>query len=364
MKAVVVGGGLLGLLSARALSKEGAKVTVIEQGDFGQESSWAGGGILSPLYPWNYSNAVNDLASWSQRHYPELVQQLIQEGGIDPEWTQSGMLVLDQDHAQTEKAKSWAKQYNMNSIECDRRTFSEQEPFISGEHTGLLFPEIAQVRNPRLVKSVLESCKHYGVNLIANSPVTELIHSEGQIRGVRSNEMQLEADVVVICAGAWSAKVMAMLEQNIQIRPIRGQMIMYRMPAEILGQIKRITLLDDHYIIPRRDGRVLVGSTQEETEFDKSTTESARALLSEFAETLYPCLKKADIERHWAGLRPGSPDGIPYICSVPNYQGLFLNAGHFRNGVVLAPASVQLLIDLISKRPLTCNPEPYQLHRV
>ncbi len=360
MKVVVVGGGLLGLLSARALSREGAKVTVVEQGDFGQESSWAGGGILSPLYPWNYSKAVNDLAAWSQRYYPELIEQLILESGVDPEWTPSGMLVLEDDQDQITKATTWANQRDMNYIEWDPQALAEHESEIGGEHRGLLFPEIAQVRNPRLLKSVLESCKRTGVELLANHPVTELIHNEGQISGIRSNQTFYEADVVVVCAGAWTAKIMAMLEQDIQIRPVRGQMIMYR--TEV-GQIKRITLMDDHYVIPRRDGRVLVGSTMEETEFDKSTTEQARKQLSDFAEGLYPCLQKVEIERHWAGLRPASPDGIPYICSVPQYEGLFLNAGHFRNGVVLAHASVQLLLDLIGKRPLTFDPEPYQLDR-
>jgi len=363
MKVVVVGGGLLGLLSARALSQHGVEVTVLEQGDFGQESSWAGGGILSPLYPWNYSPAVNELANWSQKFYPELIQQLIDDGGVDPEWTQSGMLVLDDDPANFVKAKNWARQHDKRWVEWDAKILKEQEIEIGDQYRGLLFPDIAQVRNPRLLKSVLESCKQHGVTLLANRPVTELVHRGGVITGVRSEAADFAAEVVVVCAGAWSAKVMALLQQDVQIRPVRGQMIMYRMPAEQRQPMSRVTLLDDHYVIPRRDGRILVGSTLEEVEFDKSTTEQARMQLSEFAEHLYPSLQNVEIERHWAGLRPASPDGIPYICSVPNYQGLYLNAGHFRNGVVLAPASVQLLMDLIYQRSPLLDPEPYRLQR-
>lgn len=363
MKAVVVGGGLLGLLSARALSQQGAEVTVVEQGDFGQESSWAGGGILSPLYPWNYSNAVNALAGWSQKFYPELIPQLIQESGVDPEWTQSGMLVLENEPANFVDARDWASARDLNCLEWDPLLLAEREPQIQGEHHGLFFPEIAQVRNPRLLKSVLESCVHHKVRLVANCPVTELVHHDGVIKGVASYDTRFNADVVVVCAGAWSAKVMALLQQDVQISPVRGQMIMYRMPAGQWQLIKRITLMDDHYVIPRRDGRILVGSTLEHTEFDKSTTEQARIQLAEFAEQLYPCLQNAEIERQWAGLRPASPDGIPYICSIPGYQGLFLNAGHFRNGVVLAPASVQLLMDLIYQQPPVLDPGPYRLKR-
>jgi len=363
MKVVVVGGGLLGLLSARALAQYGAEVTVLEQGDFGQESSWAGGGILSPLYPWNYSPAVNELANWSQKFYPELIQQLIDDGGVDPEWTQSGMLVLDDDPANFVKATDWARQYDKTWVEWEAQTLKEQEISIGGQYSALLFPDIAQVRNPRLLKSVLESCKQHGVVLVANCPVTELLHGDGVITGAASGGVHFEAEVVVVCAGAWSAKVMALLRQDVQIRPVRGQMIMYRMSAVQRQQIRRITLMDDHYVIPRRDGRVLVGSTLEETEFDKSTTDHARIQLTEFAERLYPCLQNVEIERHWAGLRPASPDGIPYICSVPDYQGLYLNAGHFRNGVVLAPASVQLLVDLIYQRSPTLDPVPYRLRR-
>ena len=363
MKAVVVGGGLLGLLSARALAQHGAKVTVVEQGDFGQESSWAGGGILSPLYPWNYSNAVNALANWSQEFYPELVQQLIQDGGVDPEWTQSGMLVLENDPDNFADARSWASTRDLNCMEWDPQMLAEREPEIQGEHHGLLLPNIAQVRNPRLLKSVQESCRHHEVKLVADCPVTELVHCDGVIKGVASYATRFDAEVVVVCAGAWSAKVMALLQQDVQISPVRGQMIMYRLPVEQRHLIKRITLLDDHYVIPRRDGRILVGSTLEHTEFDKSTTEQARIQLSEFAEHLYPCLQNAEIERQWAGLRPASPDGIPYICSIPGYQGLFLNAGHFRNGVVLAPASVQLLMDLIYQQPPILDPESYCLKR-
>jgi glycine oxidase len=127
------------------------------------------------------------------------------------------------------------------------------------------------------------------------------------------------------------------------------------------GAISRIVLHNDRYVIPRRDGRVLVGSTVEHRGFDKTITDQARASLKQYALDHFPLLEQADIEHHWAGLRPGSPQGIPYIGPVPGIDGLYLNAGHFRNGVVLAPASARLMSDIVLGRNPILPPAPYAL---
>jgi len=372
MKAVVVGGGLLGMLTARELSKSGVSVTLLEQGKMGRESSWAGGGILSPLYPWNYADSVNALARWSQQQYPQLVSELIEEGGIDPQWTQSGLLVLDNDFsretdssATLSRATEWAREYGMACEQLDGRALREQEPELGPgldpvHQLGLFFPEVAQVRNPRLIKSLQASCLKRGIQLVEDSPVTDLLVSDSgsgaRITGVKTEAMDYEADVVVICAGAWSARLLTRLNIEVPIKPMKGQMIMYRTSP---GQIQRITLSDGHYVIPRRDGRVLVGSTLEDVGFEKSTSDEALLELRQFAENLFPCLADAEIERQWSGLRPESPAGIPYICKVPGIEGLFLNTGHFRNGVVLAPASVRLVTALILGDKPILNPADY-----
>lgn len=359
MKAVVVGGGLLGLMTARELHDSGASVTLLEQGYIGRESSWAGGGILSPLYPWEYADSVNALARWSQREYPRIAAELADESGIDPQWTQSGLLVLDS--PKFPQAMDWAREYGLACKMLDKRTLHEQEPELAAQYEqGLLFPEVAQIRNPRLIKSLQKSCLNKGIQLIEQSSVNGMLISSNTVTGVSVGDTKYEADVVVVCTGAWSARLLSSMNVQVPIKPVRGQMIMYRTAP---GQIRQIVLSGGHYVIPRRDGRILAGSTMEDVGFDKSTTKAALMELRQLAQELFPCLASAELENHWSGLRPESPKGIPYICQVPGIEGLFLNAGHFRNGVVLGPASVRLLGDLIFGREPVLNLCDYSFER-
>ena len=359
MRIAIIGGGIIGLLTARELALAGQSVIVLDQARIGAEASWAGGGILSPLYPWRYPEPVNRLAHWSQQHYPSLAVELIQEGGIDPQWTQSGLLVLDQ----TEQAEAitWAAAYGLSCERLDARDCELLEPAlrVPGQK-ALWFPTLAQVRNPRLVKSLKESCTRHGVELRASSPVTGITVRGDQITAVETSGASLAADAVVVATGAWSARLLSSLGMQIPVRPVRGQMIMYHLQP---GQVQHINLYEGHYLIPRQDGRLLVGSTLEEADFDKSTTIEARQELVQFAGSLFPFLQEEQIEQQWAGLRPGSPNGIPYICQVPNMSGLYLNTGHYRNGVVLGLASARLLADMIVGRPPILNPAPYGLVR-
>ncbi|HKJ08222.1 MAG TPA: glycine oxidase ThiO [Gammaproteobacteria bacterium] len=352
---LVVGGGLIGMLTARELQSAGLTVRVLDRQSAGREASWAGGGILSPLYPWRYTDPVTELAAWGQEYYPRLAQELAAETGIDPEWVESGLLVLGGE--EQVQARTWAQHHGVRLELLDEPGIRRTEPaLVETEQAALWLPDVAQIRNPRLMKALHRSLELRGVVVQEDAEVHSVVERDGQVVGVRTGACLLEAERVVVAGGAWTGDLLADLGVPVAVRPVRGQMILFHARP---GLVNHIVLSRDRYLIPRRDGRILMGSTVEETGFDKSTTAAARKDLFRAAVQLVPELADYSIERHWAGLRPGTPDGVPYIGEHPRMPGLYVNAGHFRNGVVLGPASARLLADLLLERPPALDPAPF-----
>ncbi|OOZ35624.1 glycine oxidase ThiO [Solemya velesiana gill symbiont] len=355
---LIIGGGAIGMLTARELSMAGYRVAIFDRLKTGRESSWAGGGIISPLYPWRYADSVTALACWGQEHYRELAEQLSLDTGIDPEWTQSGLLVLSPEEEET--ARQWAARSGSRIEILDREGIASREPAIDNTpDSGIWLPDVAQVRNPRLVKALHKDLAQRGVEIHEETTVERLLIENGRICGIETDEGTYRSDKVLICAGAWTKQLLGELGTTMEITPVRGQMILFKAEP---GVINRITLENDRYIIPRRDGHILFGSTLEHEGFDKRTTEEAGEELYRIATSRLPALKSYSIEKQWAGLRPGSPAGIPYIGPHPDVAGLFVNSGHFRNGVVLGPASSRLITDIMLEREPILPPAPYALN--
>jgi glycine oxidase len=354
---LVIGGGVIGLLTARELRLAGAEVTLLERGEPGRESSWAGGGIVSPLYPWRYKDAVTELACWSQNHYPALCSALHEATGIDPELEPSGLLIEAPDEAGSANAWAAARRVRLEAVARDE--IRELEPGLCQPAAGALWlPDVAHVRNPRLVKALRADVEARGVRVLGGHPVTGWQDQRDHVTAVETPRGTLAASTFVVCAGAWSGDLLAPLGVRPDIHPVKGQMILFRTAP---GTVRTIHLAADRYAIPRRDGRVLFGSTLEETGFDKQTSDAAREELWQIASARFPALRDAEVERHWAGLRPSSPSGIPYVGRHPTLANLFVNAGHFRNGIVLGPASARLTADLVLGRAPIVDPQPYGL---
>jgi len=353
---LIIGGGVVGLMSAYHLAREGHRVTVWERSAAGQEASWAGGGIVSPLYPWRYCPAVRELAHWSADFYGEFCSRLESETGIDPEHRVTGLYWLDMDDA--DRALAWARSdgRDLRSLSVDN--VRRDVPSLSGRfRQALHMPSVANVRNPRLLQALRAAlAAHPLVHLREHAEASELIVKGGRLVGVRAAGERVECKRVVLAAGAWSAGLMGGLDLNLPVEPVKGQMILYKCAPDFLPAM---VLAGRRYAIPRRDGHILVGSTLEHVGFDKTPTEEALASLRATAEELLPALADAPVVGHWAGLRPGSPEGIPFIGEVPGVEGLWLNCGHYRNGLVMAPASCHLLVDLMLGRAPIVDPTPY-----
>lgn len=354
---LIIGGGVIGMMTALQLADAGQRVTLVERGECARESSWAGGGIVSPLYPWRHPAPVSQLSRWSEGAYPTLALRLLEETGIDPEYHQKGLIYVSVEDA--EAAMQWARQLGKPLSRVSAAFVHNKEPQVAASDSALWMPTLGSIRNPRLIKALKARLRAMpGVSLLEQHDVTGLLRRGSAIVGATSVQGELHAGQVILCAGAWSAALLEPLAVRLPVRPVKGQMIAYQTRP---GMIRRVVLKDGRYLIPRADGLVLVGSTLEETGFDKQTDAQALASLRHSAETMAPGLAECPVVQHWAGLRPGSPQGIPFIGPVPGVDNLHVNAGHFRNGLVLAPASTHVLVDQLLGRPALMDPAPYRL---
>ena len=354
---IIVGGGAIGLLTARQLFLQGLDVLLLEKGRLGGESSWAGGGIVSPLYPWRYDDSVNVLAERSKKIYPELCQTLFEETGSDCELINSGLFtVIDEGR---DEVLDWARKWSVDaSFTDDLGTIHDIEKSV-GEivDKGIWMPAIQQIRNPKLVAALKASFDHLSIPYQEQTTVEEIVVENNRARGVRTKHKTFFADKIIIASGAWSAQF-SVTKKSVDVLPVKGQMIMYKGEP---GLVRRIVLSEGHYIIPRKDGRILAGSTLERIGFDKSISSVALNELHQAAVELVPLLDNLPVERQWAGLRPGTEKGVPYICQHDEVEGLFVHAGHFRNGIVLGAGSAELMADIILQRTPWCDEKPYSM---
>ncbi|KPV39092.1 hypothetical protein AN478_12360 [Thiohalorhabdus denitrificans] len=357
---VVIGGGIIGLTTALALSERGQTVTVVDPGRREGVSSWAGGGILSPLYPWRQHPAVNALAKRSQQVYPELCRQVRDRTGIDPELRSLGMLYADfpsHPPLDRETARDWAREQGVEFQELGGDELPAAEPELSPvAEYGMRMPGISWVRNPRLMRGLRSLALDGGVEILDGALALRLREQGGTIRGVETDAGSVEADRVVVAAGPWSTQLLGQVGWDLPVRPVKGTMLLLQGWHPVLEQV---VMTGSHYLIPRADNRILVGSTTEEAGFDNRTVLGSVRALSQAAVEMVPETANLELETFWSGLRPGSPDERPFVGPVPGVDGLYVSSGHYRNGVVHAPASAELLAAQMTGSEPPLDPEPF-----
>jgi glycine oxidase len=359
---VVIGAGAIGLASAYRIARDGRSVAVVEAGPLGRESSWAGGGILSPIHPYAYPEALTDMVARSTRLFPDLARELFDISGVSIELRTTGLLRLaldESDEPEIAQAAAFRSARKLPAAGLDARDRRALGSVIAEEARASLYEsEIAQVRNPRLLRALVQATTRLGVHLAPHEPVLELTRRGDRVTGVRTSRRELSSDEVVLAAGAWSGELARRaLGLELGVVPVRGQMLLLE---NVPGTLSTMVLgCGGKYLIPRADGRVLVGSTLENVGFDKRTTLAGIRTLLDAALRLAPGLASAQLAMAWAGLRPATPDRLPYVGRVPGVEGLVLATGHYRNGLVLTPITAEVVSNLVSGRPAGFDLSPF-----
>ena len=338
---IVIGGGIIGLSLSIALRKRGATVLVVERGEPGREASHAAGGMLVDC-PLETPPVLQSLATASARLYPEFAHELEVESGMKVDLRDSGTILFpSSEHA--------ARHADFVSTHPLPAVLGELAPALVPPAGGTALYLKERSVDPRALSAAAwKSARNRGVDFATGDPVESVLLSDGKVSGVARAKIAYHAAKVVNCAGAWSGQISCGVNASLHpTRPVKGQMLCLVMHPRNL--LKHVVRSPEVYLIPRIDGRLLVGATVEEAGFDKRTDPDTIQRLHRAALKLVPKLADAKILEDWAGLRPGTPDALP-ILGATTTPGYFVATGHFRDGILLAPITAQVMSEVIEGR--------------
>jgi glycine oxidase len=333
---IIVGGGIIGLSLSIALRKRGATVLVVERGEPGREASHAAGGMLVDC-PLETRPPLQPLASGSARMYPEFGHEVQLESGMTLDLRDFGTIVFpSQEHVLEHSGFAGAS--------LSPAALSEQEPALADSTHPAFYLKERSVDPRALTAATAKAAKKRNVDFSSGDAVTSVDVSEGRVTGVTTAKTSFLAPKIVNCAGCWSGQISP---SRLPTRPVKGQMLCLVMHPRNL--LKHVIRTPDIYLIPRSDGRLLVGTTVEEAGFDKRIDPDIIQRLHRAALKVVPKLADAKILEDWAGLRPGTPDNLP-ILGATEIPGYYVATGHFRDGILLAPITAQVMADIIEGR--------------
>ncbi len=353
--AIVVGAGIIGLSLAIELRKRGLHVLVVEKGEPGREASWAAGGMLADC-PLEMPTALQELASASACMYPEFVHELEDESGLKIDLRDLGTLVfLDEGDRSVRPIRAGVPALHSSALISVERA-REIEPHLQVGVKALFLKERSV--DPRgLTTAAIAAAKHRGIDFSSGDEVLEIETMDGKTIGVRTNKTRFSSLLVMNCAGAWAGKIHP---HPFPTRPVKGQMLCVAQPEKEM--VRHVIRAPSVYLIPRSDGRLLIGATQEEAGFDKHTVAETMQKLRQAALELVPKLAEARILEAWAGLRPGTPDNLPILGETAT-PGYFVATGHFRDGILLAPATAKVMGQLVCGESTNLGLSVFSPHR-
>lgn len=366
---VVIGGGVIGLSLAYELSGRGAKVTVVDIVQQGQ-ASWAGAGILVPTNEQTAIHPLEKIRGMSSRLHALWSQQLSAETGIDNGYRECGGVYVARTPGEIAALRGVIEDWINFEIEhksLNAQQLAEYLPTISGLEEKLRptravwVDSESQIDNPAHMQALLEACRRRGVELLTDCNQVELSQERDRIAAVNIDGQPIHATAYCVAAGAWSEKLLSQVNVTMSMLPVRGQIVLFKLANRIF---EPVIYEGSRYIVPRSDGRVLVGATVEEAGFDASTRPADIKDLVAFAQSLVPALNESNFKNCWAGLRPGTFDGFPYMGRVPELTNAFVSTGHFKAGLHLSTGSAVVMADLIEGKPATVDLTPFDPARV
>ncbi len=361
---LVVGGGIIGLSIAYECARHGMCTVLLERSELGRESA-AAAGIVPAGHDTSTRPAYERLLGLGSELYPELSQRLCKETTIDNGYQRCGGLELARNASEAEELRWESEQWTAQGINW-RRLTTEQvgklEPSVTTDlEAAYELPETARLDPSRHLQALAAACRHHGAHLVANAGDCELVVDGQRVVGAQARDGKtFHAETTVVAAGSWTRTALAGLDVDIHVRPVRGQIALLAPEQHV---VRRIVMWGRKYLVPKEDGGVIVGSTEDEAGFQKHCTVEGISGLLAGAMVMAPSLARARFASHWAGLRPASADGLPWLGPVPGYTGILVAAGHYRLGLQMAPATARVVFELVSAAPPCLPIDDFRLDR-
>ena len=364
---LICGGGVIGLSIAYLSAKSGMSVALCDQASIGRESSWAGAGILPPPLSKNIDDPIDQLRNMSHRLHGVWAADLLQQTTIDNGFRQCGGIYVAStpgEIATLRANEQWWLDHGIDFERLSKDELRQMEPNLATEtalgSVAWHLPAECQIRNPRHLKALRAACELLGVRFFENVKPTQFEFDNQKFTAAHLDGNKISAAHFCFAAGAWSRALIEPFGIKLEVFPVRGQMVLYHARDVLL---KRIINDGNRYLVPRDDGRILLGSSEEEVGFAKNTTEPILDDLCQWATRWLPKLQSTTVEQSWAGLRPGAIDGMPYIGRIPGFENGYVATGHFRHGLHLSTGTAKIICCMIRGETLPMNIEPFRVVR-